>query len=71
VTHTTPPALNTDDRVAFGEDVQLDAFLDTPLEAVVHILLPVGLVEVRLALWEQEWIDAAVEVGVLRRQLLE
>jgi len=52
VTHTTTPTLNTDDRVAFGEDVQLDAFLDTPLETVVDILLPVGLVEVRLALWE-------------------
>lgn len=65
VTHTTTPALDTDHRIALSEDIELDGFCDTPLETVVDIFLPIGLVEVRFTFWEQERIDAAVEVRVL------
>lgn len=69
MTHTPTPALDTNYWVAFAEDIQLDGLRDTPLEAVVHVLLPVGFVEIGLTLWEQEWVDATVKVGVLSGQL--
>ena len=68
VTHTTTPALDTNHWITFGEDIELDSFCDTPLETIVNIFLPIGLVEVRFTLWEQERIDAAVKVRVLEGQ---
>ena len=66
--HPTTPALNTNHLIAFAQDLQLDGLLDTPLETVVNILLPILFIEVWLPLWEKERIDATVEVGVLQSQ---
>lgn len=63
--HTTPPALNADDVVAFVEDAEADGLLDAPLETSVDVFLPYRLAEVGLLLWEHERVDAAVEVGIL------
>lgn len=60
------PSLNTDDIVAFAQDAELDGLGDSPLETSVDVILPIGFVEVRLALFEQERIDSAIEVRVLQ-----
>lgn len=66
VTHAAPPALDADDVVAFVEDAEADGLLDAPLETAVDVFLPDCRAEVGLLLGEEEWIHAAVEVGVLR-----
>lgn len=60
------PSLNTDDIVAFAQDTELDGLGDPPLETSVDVLLPIVFVEIRLRLFEQERIDSAIEVRVLR-----
>ena len=66
MTHTTTPALKTNDTVAFAEDTELDGLVDTPLQALVNILLPVGRLEIRLCLLEPEWVDTTVEMSIAR-----
>lgn len=63
---TTPPALDTDDSVALLEHTKLESVADTPLEALVDILLPRNLLEVGLLLVVVEGVDAAVQVRVAR-----
>lgn len=63
VAHATLPALDDDDGVAVGQDVELQSLLDGPLDAAVDVLLPVNLVEVGLLLVEEEGVDATVQVG--------
>lgn len=62
VAHTTSPALNTNDSIALSENTKLDGIHDTPLETTIDVLLPRGLVEIRLGLWEVERIHASVQV---------
>jgi hypothetical protein len=66
VAETTPPALDTDDGVALLEYTKLEGVADTPLEALVDILLPRDLLEVGLLLVVVEGVDAAVQVRVAR-----
>ena len=63
--HASAPTLNADNRVTRSDDLELEAMLDTPLEALVDILLPDVDVEVGLFLREEEGIDATIKVGVL------
>lgn len=63
---TTPPALNADDSVALLEHTKLESVADTPLEALVNILLPRDLLEVGLLLVVVEGVDATVQVRVAR-----
>lgn len=65
VTHSTSPSLHTYDGIATLQDTELHGAGDTVLETTVHILLPWDLVEVWLRLFEVEWVDATVQVGVL------
>ncbi len=65
VAHAAAPALHADDGIALGEHAQPDGVGDAPLQALVHVLLPVDLIEVGLLVGEEEGIDAAIEVGVL------
>lgn len=65
MTLPTAPSLNTDHIVAFGQDAELDGLGDSPLETSVDVLLPIVLVEVGLGLFEEERIDAAIEVRIL------
>ena len=65
VAPTTSPPLDTNHPVALVEHAELDTLQDTPLEPVVHVLLPVRLGEVGLRVGEQEGIDATVQVRVL------
>ena len=65
VTHTTSPALNADNSLAFAENAKLDCVHDAPLETAVNILLPRGRLEVRLLLGEVEGVHATVQVGIL------
>jgi hypothetical protein len=66
VAETTPPALDADDGVALLEHTKLESVADTPLEALVDILLPGNLLEVGLLLVVVEGVDAAVQVRVAR-----
>jgi hypothetical protein len=66
VAETTPPALDADDSVALLEHTKLESVADTPLEALVDILLPGDGLEVGLLLVVVEGVDAAVQVGVAR-----
>ena len=52
MSHAASPSLHTDHWLALVQDTEFDALLDTPLQAVVDIFLPIGLVEVRLFLRE-------------------
>lgn len=65
--HTSPPALNTDNGVALAQNTKLDGVHDAPLETAVDILLPWALLEVGLLLGEEEGVDTAVQVRVLRK----
>ena len=60
MSHPASPSLHTDHWLALIQNPEFDALLDTPLEAVVDIFLPVGLVEVGLFVGEQEWVDAPI-----------
>jgi len=64
VTHTTTPALDTDNGVALVDDAELETVVDGPLEAAVDVLLPDLDVEVGLLLGEVEGPHAAVQVGI-------
>ena len=63
--HSSSPALYTNNGVTLAENTKLDGIHDAPLQAAVNILLPWLRVEVWLLLREVEWVDAAVEMGVL------
>lgn len=56
----TSPPLDTDDHFAFFENVEVNGLLDTPLEAAIDILLPVGFIKVGLLLGEEKRVDTAV-----------
>jgi len=66
VAHSASPALHADDGIALAENTELDCVHDAPLETAVDILLPWLRLEVWLCLREIEWVDAAVQVRVLR-----
>ena len=66
VAHAALPALNDNDRLTLIEDTQGDSVGKTPLDAAIHILLPVDLAKVRLGFGEEEWIHATVKMGVSR-----
>lgn len=68
--HSTSPPLDADDAVALLHHSQLDGFSNTPLQALVNILLPVGAVEVWFTLWKAEWVHATVEMGISRGTLV-
>lgn len=63
---TTSPSLDADDHFALLQDAEVDSLLNTPLQATVDILLPVGFIEVGLLLREEEWINTAVQVRILK-----
>lgn len=65
VTHATSPSLHTYDGIATLQDTELHGAGDTVLETTVDILLPWNLVEIWLLLFEMEWVDATIQVGVL------
>lgn len=60
------PSLNADDEVALGNDFEFQTLSNTPFETTVDILLPDLDVEVRFLFGEVEWVDATIEVRVLR-----
>lgn len=62
VTHSSSPALHTDDWGALLKHTKLDGIHDTPGQTTVNVLLPWCGVKVGLLLREVEWIDAAVQV---------
>jgi hypothetical protein len=62
VAHSALPSLHNHDGVTLLEDLERHRLTDTPLDALVDILLPVDLGEVRLALGEQERVDTTVQV---------
>lgn len=64
VTHTTLPALDNDNGVVLGQDVQLHGLGNTPLDTAVDILLPVNLGEIGLRLVEVEGVHATVQMAV-------
>ena len=66
VSHTTAPALDTDDGVALVDNTELETVVDRPLKATVDILLPDLDVEVGLLLGEEEGPHTTVQVGVLK-----
>ena len=63
--HASFPSLNTDNNIAFAQDIQLDGFRDTPFDTLVDIVLPDGLGEIRLLLGKEEGVDASVKMGIL------
>ena len=65
MSHASPPALHTDDRVALAEHTELDGVHDTPLQTAVNVLLPWLRLEVGLLFGEIERVYAAVQVRVL------
>lgn len=65
MTLTTSPALNTDDKVASAQDAEFDRLRNAPFETLVNVLLPVLILKVWFSLWEDKWIDTAVEVRIL------
>ena len=65
VAFASAPALNTNDQVALGEDPQFDGLGYAPLETLVHVLLPIRILEVRFRLREKERVDSTVKVGIL------
>ena len=60
MTHTTAPPLHAHDRVAWGDDFELETLGDTPFQASIDVFLPDMDVEVWLWLGEIERVDAAV-----------
>lgn len=56
------PALNANYEVALGQDAQFDSLRYAPFETLVHVLLPIGVLEIGLRFREQEGIDSAVKV---------
>ncbi len=59
------PPLHTHNEIAFVENAELDSLRDTPNQTLINILLPIGILEVRLGLGKEERIDTAVKVRVL------
>ena len=66
MSHSTPPSLNADYLLSSCQHPQLHRILDAPLQTVIHVNLPVGVVEVGLGLGEEEGVHAAVEMRVPR-----
>lgn len=64
VAHTTSPALHTDDGIALGQYAELHGVANAPLETLVNILLPWGVLEVGLLDVVVEWPDTTVQVRV-------
>lgn len=59
------PTLYAYHKIALAQDPEFDSLQDSPFETFVNVLLPVGVVEVRLSLWEQERVDSAVKMRIL------
>jgi hypothetical protein len=62
VSESSPPSLDGDDSVTLLEKAEVNGILHTPTETLVNVLLPRDSVEVWLLLWEEDWVDAAIEV---------
>ena len=60
------PALDNHHGLALVEHIQTHGVAKTPLDAAVHILLPVHLGKVGLGLGEQEGVHATVQMSVPR-----
>lgn len=65
VAHSSAPALDADNRVTGSNDLELETLVDAPLQTTIDVFLPDLDVEVWFLFGEIEWVDAAVEVGVL------
>jgi hypothetical protein len=65
VAHSSSPALHADNGITLAKNTELDRVHDTPLQTAVNVLLPWLGLEVRLLFGEVEWVNAAVQVGVL------
>lgn len=63
VTHATLPALDDNEGVALGHNTELQRLGHTPLDAAVHVLLPVHRGEVGLRLVKVEGVHATVQVA--------
>ena len=69
MTLSATPALDADHMVAFTQHAKVDGILDTPSKTSIYIFLPVGLIEVGLLFWEQEWIDTSIKMGILSKSV--
>lgn len=59
------PTLNGNDLIPGVEHPKANRLTDTPLQPLIHIFLPVGLIKVRLPSGMKEWIDAAIQMRIL------
>lgn len=64
------PALDADDVITSAQDTELYSFANPPFKAAIHILLPIIPAEVGLLLWENEWIDTTIQMGILSNMLV-
>lgn len=65
VTFASAPALHADNQVALVEDTQFDSLRYAPFETLVHVLLPIRILEIGLRLGEKERVDSTVKVRIL------
>ncbi len=69
MTPSAAPTLHGDDLIPLVEYPKADRFSNTPLQAKIHVLLPVRLVKVRLPSRVQEWINATIEMRILKQEV--
>ena len=65
MTLSTTPPLDTYNVVTLSEDTEFNGTSNAPLQALVDVDLPVGLVEVWLGFAKEEGVDTTVEMRVL------
>ncbi len=70
MTPSAAPPLHGNDLIPLIEYPEADGFSNTPLQARIHVLLPVRLVKIRLPSRVQEWINAAIEMRILNKRLV-
>lgn len=68
VAHAALPALDNDDRVVVGQDIEFQRLGNCPLDTSVDILLPVDLGEIGLLLGKVEGVHATIQVRVPGRR---
>ena len=66
MTHATAPSLYADDRIPALKYTEVDAVADAPFQASIDVFLPWLLAKVWLWLAEEEWVDATIEVRILK-----
>src|SRR4051812_815929 len=69
VTHATFPALHTHHSITLGQYVKAHGLTNSPSETAIDIFLPNCNTEIRLLLRKQEWVDTAIQVGVLENKV--